>query len=90
MRTAATMLMSFVLILGSLEITYSDIPPADLYNNAEAILTLNSTESIDFRVETIESDGVVLITITTIQHNHVRFLPDISNGGKLLFTPNSF
>jgi hypothetical protein len=90
MRTATTMLMSFMLILGSIQISYSGIRPGNLYNNKKAILTLNSTESIDFRVETIESDGFVLDTITTIKRNHIHFLPDISNGGKLLFTPNSF
>ena len=90
MRAATTTLMSVVLILGLIQISYGEIPPDDLYNNAEAILTLNATKSIDFRVEAIESDGFVLDTITTIKHNYTQFLLDISKGGKLLFTCNSF
>ena len=90
MRKVTTMLMSFVFLVGSFQIVYGGVRPGDIYNNKKAILTLNSTESIDFRVQTIEIDGLVLDTITTIKRNQIASLADISNGGKLLFTPNSF
>jgi hypothetical protein len=75
---------------GFIQLACGGYRPADIYNDNRSILTLNSTKSVDFRVESIESDGLLLDTITTIKHNHIKFLRDIGNGGKLLFTPNSF
>ena len=90
MRKVSILFTSIVLFWGYIQLAYGGYRPADIYNDNRSILTLNSTKSVDFRVESIESDGFVLDTITTIKHNHIKFLPDISNGGKLLFTPNSF
>ncbi len=89
MRTLASILICFVLVLGLVQIAYSDIPSGDLSDEKVAMLNLSTTESFDFRVQTIESEGILLNTVTTINHKSLPFLPNCSNGGKLLFTPTS-
>jgi hypothetical protein len=75
-----------VLLWGFVQVAFSGIIPAEFRNTNAGILSLRNTESFDFRVQTIELDGIVLDTVTTVQQNdHQEF----SNGGKLLFTPTS-
>lgn len=89
MRTITTILIAFVLVWGSIQVAFSGIIPAEFRNTKTGILSLRNTESFDFRVQTIEVDGIVLDTVTTIQQNDFQFSSEFSNGGKLLFTPTS-
>lgn len=89
MRTITSILICLVLILGSIQMVYSDIPAGDLNVKKAVLLNLSSTESFDFRVQTIESEGILLDTVTTVNHKSLQFLPNFSNGGRLLFTPTS-
>jgi hypothetical protein len=74
---------------GSVQVAFSGIIPAEFRSTHTGILSLRNTESFDFRVQTIELDGIVLDTVTTIQQNNFQFSSEFSNGGKLLFTPTS-
>ncbi len=74
---------------GGTQAAFSGIIPAEFRNTSAGILSLRNTESFDFRVQTIELEGIVLDTVTTIQQNNVQFSSEFSNGGKLLFTPTS-
>jgi len=89
MRTLTTILITFVLLWGFVQVAFSGIIPAEFRNTNAGILSLRNTESFDFRVQTIELDGIVLDTVTTIQQNDHQFSSEFSNGGKLLFTPTS-
>ena len=89
MRTVTIILIAFVLVWGSIQIAFSGIIPAEFRNTKTGILSLRNTESFDFRVQTIEVDGIVLDTVTTIQQNDFQFSSEFSNGGKILFTPTS-
>ena len=89
MQRVTSFLIAFVLMWGSTSVAISGIKPAEFRNSNAGILSLRNTESFDFRVQTIELDGIVLDTVTTIQQNNYQFSSDFSNGGKLLFTPTS-
>ena len=89
MRTVTSILIALVLLGGGVQVAFSEIQPGDLMDTKAAILTLRSTESFDFRVQTIEFEGILLDTVTTIQQNNYQFSSEFSNGGKLLFTPTS-
>ena len=89
MRTIISILICLVLVLGSIQMVYSGIPSGDLNDKKVALLNLSLTESFDFRVQTIESEGILLDTVTTVNHKSLQFLPNFSNGGRLLFTPTS-
>ena len=89
MRTLTTILVAFMLLWGPIQVAFSGIIPAEFRNNNSGILSLRNTESFDFRVQTIELDGIVLDTVTTIQQNDFQFSSEFSNGGKILFTPTS-
>jgi hypothetical protein len=85
MRTLTTILITCVLLWGFVQVAFSGIIPAEFRNNKAGILSLRNTESFDFRVQTIELDGIVLDTVTTVQQNDHQFSSEFSNGGKLLF-----
>lgn len=89
MQRVTSFLIVFVLVWGGAQIAFSGIKPAEFRNTNAGILSLRNTESFDFRVQTIELDGIVLDTVTTIRQNNFKFSSEFSNGGKLLFTPTS-
>ena len=89
MQRVISFLFCLVFVCGGAQVAFSGIKPAEFRNTKAGILSLRNTESLDFRVQAIELDGIVLDTVTTIQKNNFQYSSEFSNGGKLLFTPTS-